>query len=280
MDGRVCLVTGATAGIGRETALRLAALGATVGIVARDARRGERVIAELRRHSGRSDAQLFLANLSSMRAVRALATDVRARFPRLHVLVSNAAVITPSREVTEDGFERQLAVNHLAPFLLVNLLLDHLRQSAPARIVVVASQVEREGQISFEDLHLEHGWTRLRAYNQSKLANVLFTFELARRLAGRGVTANCLHPGVIATRLLDDYNGRPRALRFLGARGIPGPEEGAGTSVYLAASPEVATISGRYFREERLAESSPQSQDRGLAERLWEVSARLVQLQV
>lgn len=276
MDGRVCLITGATAGIGRETAIRLASLGATVGIVARDARRGERVLAELARHSGRRDAALFLADLSSMRDVRALAHAVRERLPRLHVLISNAAVITPSREVTTDGFERQFAVNHLAPFLLVNQLLDLLRASAPARVVVVASQVEREGEIAFDDLQLERGWTRLRAYNRSKLANMLFAFELARRLAGRGVTVNCLHPGVIATRLLDAYNGRPRALRFLGSRGVPGPEEGARTSLYLAASEDVASITGRYFREERMAEPSRQSQDRGLAARLWEESARLV----
>jgi retinol dehydrogenase-14 len=278
MDGRTCLVTGASSGIGQATAIALASAGATVGIVARDRRRGERTRSELQRRTGRDDAVLFIADLSSMKHVRRLAAEVNERLSSLHVLLSNAAVITPTREVTEDGFERQLAVNHLAPFLLINLLLDRLRASAPARVIVMASQVEREGVIDFENLHLEHAWTRLGAYNRSKLANVLFTYELARRLRGSGVTANCLHPGVIATPLLDDYNASPRALGFLTRRRWPSPEEGARTPVYLATAPELEGVSGKYFREQREAGSSPQSHDPQLAERLWQESARLTGL--
>lgn len=275
MDGRICLVTGASAGIGKETTIGLAAMGATVALVARDRKRGERAIADVRRRTGRTDASLFIADLASMAQVRRLADEVSERLPRLHVLVSNAAVITQTREITEDGVERQLAVNHLAPFLLVNLLLDRLRASAPSRVVVVASQVEREGSIDFDDLQLERGWTRLGAYNRSKLANVLFTYELARRLRGTGVTANCLHPGVIATRLLDDYNGGGGLLSFLRRRGTPGPEQGARTTLLVASDPALADTTGRYFREERAAESSPQSRDPELAGRLWRESARL-----
>src|SRR4029453_16040001 len=201
MSGRVCLVTGASSGIGLETARGLAELGASVVLVARDRERGESARDEVRGDAKGGAIDLLLADLSSRKQVHALAAQVRERYRSLHVLVNNAATIVRAYVETEDGIETQWAVNHLAPFLLTSLLLDLLRASAPSRIVNVASQVEASGSIAFDDVGRRKRYDRVEAYCQSKLANVLFTYELARRLEGTGVTANCLHPGVIATRL-------------------------------------------------------------------------------
>jgi NAD(P)-dependent dehydrogenase (short-subunit alcohol dehydrogenase family) len=279
MSGRVCLVTGATSGIGRETAIGLAARGATVIVAGRDEARGRETLAEIAAQTGRTDAELIVADLSSQAEVRRLAAEVRARHDRLHVLINNAAVITPRRALTPDGLETQLAVNHLAPFLLTNLLRDLLEAGGRARIVNVASQVESRGMIDFDDLGRERRpYERLDAYCQSKLANVLFTYELARRLEGTGVTANCLHPGVIATNLLAAFEGRLAALRFFTMRGRPGPREGAATSLHVATAPKLERVSGRYFRECAESSSSPRSRDEAVAARLWDVSARLTGL--
>jgi NAD(P)-dependent dehydrogenase (short-subunit alcohol dehydrogenase family) len=278
MTDRVCLVTGATSGIGRETALGLAEHGATVIVAGRDAARARDVTAEIGRRTGRP-AEAMVADLSSQADVRRLAAEVRARHPRLHVLVNNAAVITPRRASTVDGIETQLAVNHLAPFLLTRLLLERLEAGGDARVVNVASQVEARGVVDFDDLGRERRpYERLDAYCQSKLANVLFTYELARRLAGTGVTANCLHPGVIGTNLLVAFEGRPAPLRFLTRRGRPGPKEGARTSLFVATSPTLDRVSGRYFRDCAEAPSSPRSRDPDVAARLWQVSERLTGL--
>ena len=279
MSGRVCLVTGATSGIGRETALGLAERGATVIVAGRDQGRGHEVVAEIERRTGRRDASALVADLSSQAAVRRLAAEFRARHGRLHVLVNNAAVITPRRSTTVDGLETQLAVNHLAPFLLTNLLRGLLAGSGPARVVTVASQVESRGAIDFEDLGRERRpYERLDAYCQSKLANVLFTYELARRLHGTGVTANCLHPGVIATNLLAAFEGRLAALRFFTLRGRPGPREGAATSLFVATAPTLERVTGRYFRDCAEAQTSSKSRDAALAAQLWDASARLTGL--
>jgi NAD(P)-dependent dehydrogenase (short-subunit alcohol dehydrogenase family) len=279
MAGRVCLVTGATSGIGLETAVGLAERGATVVVAGRNPARGREALAEIARRTGRRDAELLVADLSSQAEVRRLAAELRAKHARLHVLVNNAAVITPKRATTADGLEMQLAVNHLAPFLLTNLLRDVLEASAPARVVTVSSQVERLGVVDFEDLGRERRpYERLDAYNQSKLANVLFTVELARRLSGTGVTANCLHPGVVGTNLLVAYEGRWGPLRMLTYRGRPGPREGALTSLYVATSPALDGVNGRYFRESAEARPSPRALDAAVAARLWEVSARLTGL--
>ncbi len=274
MKGKVCLVTGANAGIGQATALGLAQLGATVIMVCRSRERGEAAQAEIQAQSSNDKVDLLLADLSSQAEIRRLAVEIEARYADLHVLINNAAIIPQQRRETAAHLEIQFAVNHLAYFLLTNLLRDKLKASAPARIVVVASQVHASGVIDFDDLQATRNYRPSQVYANTKLANVLFTYELARRLAGSGVTANCLHPGVVATNLLNDYIGVPQGRRD---RGIEA-RKGAQTSLYLATSPEVAGVSGRYFVNREAAPSSAVSYDEELAQRLWQVSAELTGL--
>jgi NAD(P)-dependent dehydrogenase (short-subunit alcohol dehydrogenase family) len=274
MKGKVCLVTGANAGIGQATALGLAQLGATVIMVCRSRERGEAARAEIQAQSGNDKVDVLLADLSSQAEIRRLAVEIEARYADLHVLINNAAIIPQQRRETAEHLEMQFAVNHLAYFLLTNLLLDKLKASAPARIVVVASQVHASGVIDFDDLQARRNYRPSQVYANTKLANVLFTYELARRLKGSGVIANCLHPGVVATNLLNDYMGVPQGRRD---RGIE-TSKGAQTSLYLATSPEVAGVSGRYFVNREAVRSSAVSYDEGLAQRLWQVSAGLTGL--
>jgi retinol dehydrogenase-14 len=278
LHGTTCLITGATSGIGLETARSLSAHGAHVFIVARSAARGEPVRAALAAAT-RGQVDLLCADLSRLADVRTLAKDAQSKMTRLDLLINNAGVITRGREVTPDGFETQFAVNHLAPFLLTNLLLDLLRRSAPARIVNVASQVESMGTIDFADLQGERNYDRIRAYTQSKLANVLFTYELSRRLHGTGVTANCLHPGVIATKLLDAFTGRTGPARLITRLRSDGARNGADAVLNVATNPDLAGVSGRYFHELTPQASSNQSYDEDLARKLWTVSAQLTRLQ-
>jgi NAD(P)-dependent dehydrogenase (short-subunit alcohol dehydrogenase family) len=277
MAGRTVLVTGGTGGIGGATATGLAALGARVGVVGRDRGRAEAAAGRIRAAGGRADA--FAADLSAQREVRRLADEVLAAYPRLDVLVNNVGGYWAHRHTTEDGLERTFAVNHLAPFLLTNLLLDRLRGSAPARVVTVSSGAQAMGRIDFDDLQGERGYRGQRAYNQSKLANVMFTYELARRLEGTGVTATVLHPGVVRTAFGREDSGRWMGLMLPVVRPfMKSPEEGARTSVHLASSPAVEGVSGQYFVNERPARSSRASYDETAAARLWDVSARLVHL--
>jgi NAD(P)-dependent dehydrogenase (short-subunit alcohol dehydrogenase family) len=271
---KTCLITGANTGIGKQTALALARRGARVVMVCRDRDRGERARQEID-VAGPADTDLLIADLSRMADVRQLVEQVKQRCDSLPLVISNAGVVMPERRVTADGYEATFAINHLAPFALITGLLDHVVASAPARIVVVASQVEASGVITFDDLQSEQDYQPLVAYRQSKLANVLFTYELARRVADHDVTVNCLHPGVIATNLLSDYNGRPRALGMLQRLNHPGPKVGAETSIHLATDPALSSTSGRYFRPEGQAQSSKQSYDEDLAERLWRRSEEL-----
>jgi NAD(P)-dependent dehydrogenase (short-subunit alcohol dehydrogenase family) len=215
------------------------------------------------------------ADLSSQASIRSAGHEIRTRFPAVHVLINNAGVFTRRRETTVDGIELQFAVNHLAYFLFTNLLLDCLKTGAPSRIINVSSGAHTGTTIDFDDLHGKRGYDGNQAYSRSKLANILFTYELARRLHGSGVTANCLHPGVIATKLLADYMGVSVAggalARTFGAR----PEKGAETIVYLASSPEVEGVTEKYFVNKRAVTSSRASYDEAAARRLWEVSAQL-----
>ena len=277
MSGKVCVVTGATRGIGHATAEGLAALGAKLVLVCRRREDGERVARELaERHPG-PPADVVPVDLSSQRSIREASDAMHQRHGRIHVLVNNAGVTPKQREITVDGLEMQFAVNHLAYFLLTNLLLDLLIEGAPSRIVNVSSGAHQGGILDFSDLQSERRYDPVRVYGRTKFANVLFTYELARRLQGTGVTANCLHPGVIATKLLSDYMNLP----LLGgsiARAFGSPEKGSRTSIYLAASREVEGVTGRYFIGERETRSSPASYDKGLQQRLWEESARLTAL--
>lgn len=273
VDGKTCLVTGATAGIGRVTALELGRLGAEVFVVARDRARGEDLVREMRARGGKGE--LLLGDLASQQSIRGLARQFLARERPLHVLVNNAGIFELSRRVNADGFEMVFAVNHLAYFFLTHLLLDRLRASAPARIVNVASDAHRWGTIDFDDLEGEKRYRSMRIYGRSKLANILFTYELARRLEGTGVTANCLHPGAVSTRLGAQNGAIARALIGLLRPFLRTPRDGARTSIYLAASPEVDGVTGRYFVDCRPARSSRESQDREVARRLWERSAAM-----
>jgi len=270
LGGVVAVVTGATRGIGRPVAERLAALGARVVLPVRDPAHGEWVAEAIQQRNGL--AEVIRADLSSMASVRSAGDQIARRHPRIGLLINNAGVITRRREVTADGLERQLAVNHLAPFLLTLRLLGALRAGAPARIVNVSSGAHSGQRLDFDDLMSERDYRRDRVYSRTKLANILFTHELAQRLEGSGVTANAVHPGVVATGLLSDYMGMPAGRRSFGST----PERGAEPIVYLAASPEVADISGRYFDRCIETRSSAASYDEAAARRLWDESERLV----
>jgi retinol dehydrogenase 14 len=272
MNGRFCLITGANSGIGRQTAIELARLGATLVIVCRNRERGEPALREIREQSGNESVELMLADFSSQDAIRELARAYEQTHQRLHVLVNNAGVILRKRHLTVDGLEATFAINHLAYFLLTNLLLPLIRKSAPARIVNVASAVHASGMVDFDDLQSERNYGSMRAYGQSKLGNVLFTYELARRLEGSGVTANCLHPGVIATGIARDFPAAIRGPVRVFSRSVG---KGAETSIHLAASPEVEGVSGKYFVDKKQVESSESSRDREIAHRLWQVSEDL-----
>ncbi|HET8698874.1 MAG TPA: SDR family oxidoreductase [Gammaproteobacteria bacterium] len=277
LDGRRCVVTGATHGIGRATAEALAARGAAVVVHGRDAAAVAAVCGAIAQSTGNRAITGAVADFGSLADVRRLAGELAA--DRIDVLVNNVGTMTNKRKTTADGFERQFGVNHLAPFLLTHLLMDTLRRSAPARIVNVASEAHRRARIDFEDLQCERtAYQGLRVYGMTKLANMLFTLELAHRLAGTGVTANCLHPGVVATHIANDLGVGGVIFRLIGRLLLLSPKDGAATSVYLAASPEVSGVTGKYFDRCRERAPAPAALDAAAAARLWDVSERLVGL--
>ncbi len=278
MQNKTCLITGTSTGIGKAIALGLAKMGAKVVMVCRSRERGQMVLAEIKRESGNHSVDLLLADLSSQASIRQLVAHYKTEYPSLHVLINNAATIPQERIVTDDSLETQFAVNHLGYFLLTNLLLDLLKSSAPARIVNVSSQAHRGVSIQFDDLQSEHSYSPRRVYARTKLANVLFTYELTRRLHGTHLTVNCVHPGVIATKLLGDYVGVPKALQFVTRIAGISPEKGALSPLYLASSPDLEGITGQYFVNRKEVRSSSVSYDRTAARRLWQVSAQLTGL--
>jgi NAD(P)-dependent dehydrogenase (short-subunit alcohol dehydrogenase family) len=280
MQGKICVVTGATSGIGQATALGLARMGATVALVARNQAKGEAARGEIIAQSGNGAVDLLLADLSLQQSIRRLAETIQQKYANLHVLINNAGQFNLRRHVTGDGLELTFAVNYLAPFLLTNLLLERLKASAPARVINVSSDSHEAGYIRLDRLQSDKGYRPMRAYGQSKLALVLFTYELARRLEGSGVTVNALHPGFVATNIAQSGLGpigRAAAKLITSRMGIS-PEEGAKTSIYLASSPDVEGVTGKYFVKSVPRRSVGISYDEALQERLWEESERLVGL--
>lgn len=279
ISGKTCVVTGGNSGIGRATAVGLASRGARTLIVSRDRSKGEAAVAHIREASGRDAVELIVGDLGTTATTRALAAEILARCPQLHVLVNNAGLWMTERVVNEDALETTFAVNHLGPFLLTNLLLDRLKASAPARIVNVSSQGHRMGEIDFDDLQAEKSFGKIQAYCDSKLANVLFTRALAKRLAGTGVTANSLHPGVVNTNLGSNSKGAIRwVFDRIGPIFFTTEAKGARTSIFVAADPSIDGVSGEYFRNRRAEPASKAGRDDEVAERLWAVSARLTGL--
>jgi NAD(P)-dependent dehydrogenase (short-subunit alcohol dehydrogenase family) len=279
LQGRICLITGGTNGIGKSAALALARMGGRVVIVGRDPVKTAQTVAELRSASNNPNVESLQADLSSLTQVRQLALDFRQRYDQLHVLINNAGALIPKRQITVDGYEMTFALNHLAYFLLTNLLLDTLKASAPARIINVSSDLHRAVRLNLDDLQNDsQTYAPMRIYGQSKLANVLFTTELAKRLAGSGVTANALHPGMVNTGFATtDTRWWMRLYLAMTKRFGRSPEKGAETIVYLASSPQVNQSNGQYFIDCKAVKPSAQGTDPNLARRLWEISERMVQ---
>ncbi len=279
MTGKVVLITGGTSGIGEVTARELANLGAQVILVGRGRDKGEAICAEINARPGAAPATMMAADLSTQAGVRRFADEFRARHDRLDVLINNAGAIFARRQETADGIERTFGLNHLAYFLLTGLLLDLLKSGAPSRVVNVASDAHRKARrMNFDDLEAKTRYQAFPAYCQSKLANILFTRELSRRLEGSGVTANALHPGFVATNFFSGNGLLGWAMRrAAGLFAIP-PERGAETSIYLASSPEVEGVSGLYFDRRKAVEPSKAALDDAAARRLWEISERMTGL--
>lgn len=277
MANKVVLITGGTGGIGKATAIGLATMGARVGITGRDLARTEQAAADIRAASGNPAVDAFAADMSSQAEVRRLAADVLGAYPRLDVLVNNVGGFWAHRHPTADGLERTFAINHLAPFLLTNLLLDRLKASAPARVVTVSSGAQAMGRIQLDDLQGTRKYSGQSAYNQSKLANVMFTNELARRLEGTGVTATSLHPGVVRTNFgVEDQAWYFTLMNRVVYPLLKTPAQGARTSIYLASSPDVDGVTGQFFINRRPKAAKKVAYDPDMTARLWQVSADLV----
>lgn len=269
LKDKVCIITGATSGIGKETAKTIASHGALVVLPVRDLMKGESLKNEILTTNPDARIDILPCNLSSFRSIREFVSSFHSRYNQLHLLINNAGIWETRRKLTEDGIEMNFAVNHLAPFLLTHLLLDTLRASAPARIINVASEAHRQGKIQFEDLEFENKFASFRSYAQSKLANILFTKKLSQQLKGSAVTANCLHPGVVSTNLFDKM---PAPMMWVMKPFMIGPAEGAKTTLYLALSDEVQKVSGEYFSKSKPRKPAPEALRQDVADRLWEIS--------
>ena len=276
LNGKICLITGANSGIGYATAMGLAKLNANVVLVCRNKERGEPAQKEIIEKTGNKHVDLLLCDLSSFDSIRKLAAEFKTKYQSLHVLINNAGVMLSKRELSVDGFEMNFAVNHLAPFLLTNLLLDMLKKSAPSRIINVASAAHKFGTIDFEDLQGENKKRRFMGlYGDSKLALMLISYELGRRLEGTGVTLNTIHPGVVNTNLGVD---RSKPKKGIARRFFKSPEKAAETSIYLASSPEVEGVTGKYFINKQEQKSSEDSYNNEYAKILWDISMEMTGL--
>jgi len=277
MKGRICMITGANSGIGRATALGLAEMGATIIMICRDKNRGENAQSEIIEQTGNKSVDLFICDLSSQQSIRDFVSEFKQKYQNLHVLINNAGVVLRHRTLTVDGIETNLAVNHLAPFLLTNLLLDVIKESKPSRIINVSSAMHMNAQIDFEDLQSEKTYRGYRTYSRSKLALMYFTYELSKKLENTGVTVNSLHPGLIRTNL-----GRDQFIvaRWMQKHLFKSPKKGAETSIYLATSPEVENVTGKYFANKQPRKSSEESYNKELAKKMWEISSELTKLNI
>jgi NAD(P)-dependent dehydrogenase (short-subunit alcohol dehydrogenase family) len=273
MVNKTVLITGGNSGIGFAAALELARMGAHIVLMSRSRERGEKARMEIINQSGNRRIDLIQCDLASLESVRTFASEFLKNYSRLDVLINNAGIYTDTRMLTADGFEYQFGVNHLGHFLLTELLLDLLKKSAPSRIINVSSHAHFGGKTNFSDIHLQERYSGWKAYAQAKLANILFTYELAHRLAGTGVTANCLHPGVVSTRFaFDRSTEKPNSLMRLMKPFAITPEKGARTTIFLATSPDVETTTGKYFNRCKAVASSRSSYDLAAAEKLWNLS--------
>jgi NAD(P)-dependent dehydrogenase (short-subunit alcohol dehydrogenase family) len=279
MIGKTCMVTGGTSGIGLATAKGLADQGAQVIIIGRNVEKGARIASYLKAETGNDAIESMTADLSSQKSIVELANEFKGNHQNLHVLVNNAGAITLSRSTTLDGLEMTFALNHIAYFLLTNLLLDTLRKSAPARVINVSSVAHEKATLEFDNLQGERSYRGYQAYGRSKLANVLFTYRLSEVLAESGITVNAFHPGLVATKFLLNNGLKGRLMNvFLGILGIS-PEAGAQTAIYLATSPEAEGVTGQYFYKKRPVPSSMTSYDKGIGEQLWRISTDLTGLE-
>jgi len=279
LSGRVCLVTGATRGIGRETAEALAAMGATILLHGRDPDAVDAACNDIKQACGNASVFGCIADFSSLADLRRFASEIAQQHDQLDLLINNAGTAIWNRTDTVDGFEWLFGVNHLAPFLLTNLLLDRLKASAAARIVTVSSMAHVRARIDFDDLNwARRKYSGLGAYGASKLANILFTSELARRLEGTGITANCLHPGVVATNIFSTMGILGKAISVFARPLLLSPAKGAETSIYLASSPEVADVSGKFFDKCKAVQPAATARDTEAARRLWDISEQMTGL--
>lgn len=280
MGGKTILITGGTSGIGKATAVALAAMGAHVVVTGRNPERGVAAVEEIKKDSGTESVELMLADLSVQSEVRRLAAEFLERYERLDVLVNNAGLVSSKRTETPDGLETTFAINHLAPFLLTNLLLDRMQESGAGRIVTTSSEAQRWGRIDFDDLQSKRKYGGMSVYGMTKLANVMFTRELAARLEGTGVTANCFHPGAVNTNFGQNNNG-PMTLLFRVFKPLMrSPEQGADTLIWLASVPEVEGVSGKYFSDRKETSAPKIAYDPIALRKLWEISAGLTGLKV
>jgi NAD(P)-dependent dehydrogenase (short-subunit alcohol dehydrogenase family) len=280
MGGKTVLITGGTSGIGKAMAVAMTAMGANVVVVGRNPARGKAAVEEIKARSHSESVELMLADLSVQSEVRRLAEEFLERYDRLDVLANNAGLVQSKRTETPDGIETTLAINHLAPFLLTNLLIERLEQSAPSRVITVSSEAQRWGNVDFEDMQSRRKYRGFPVYGMTKLANIMFTYELAERLSGTGVTANCLHPGSVGTNFGQNNRG-PMALFFRTFKPfMRSPEQGADTLIWLASSPEVEGLSGMYFSDRKVIEAKKVTCDPAARRRLWEISEDLTGLKV
>ena len=275
LKNKTAIITGATSGIGRVTAIDIAREGARMVLPVRNIEKGKALKDEIEKETGNTNVEIMHCNLASLDSVRQFAKDFQKKHDKLHLLVNNAGLWETKRKESDDGIEMNFAVNHLAPFLMTNLLLDTIKKSAPARIISVASTAHKYGKMRFNDPEGKKSWGSMQSYAQSKLANILFTRRLARDLEGSGVTANCLHPGVVNTQL---FSKLPGVIQKISSLFMITPEKGAQTSIYLATSPDVENITGEYFDKRKIAKTTAHARDMQVADTLWEVSKEYCEL--